>query len=326
MSPLKCRSAWRTGLEPWGREKNDGFRVARMLPAAADLRETAQVTRSGIDETGASSATAAATAARAPSGFRVAEGAKPEPYTNTGWAQEVVHEQTGLEMAFIPTGQFQMGSRTTPEETSQRYGGDIEWMKCERPVHTVRITRPFYMGKYEVTQEVWHRIMGTRPAFLKDDRRPIELVTWHECAEFLEKAGDGLRFPSEAEWEYACRAGTDTAFHFGNDASDLHRYAWYKGSSAERTHPVGEKLPNPWGLYDMHGNVFEMCADYFDKDYYQQSPVDDPAGPQKGAYGVIRGGSWLWKAVDCRSAMRSIADPATSHYMVGFRAAKTIEE
>jgi len=236
---------------------------------------------------------------RVPEGFRAKDGTKPEPHTNTGWAHEVVHEETGIEMVFIPAGEFQMGSPAS--ERDQSIQG--------RPVHTVRITRPFYVGKYEVTQEEWRKVMGSNPSVFKGERKPVHYVSWNACQEFLSKAGDGLRLPTEAEWEYACRAGTTTAFSFAGDASDLGRYAWYKGNSARNVHPVGGKLPNPWGLYDMHGNVLEWCADWHDSHYYSRSPRDDPQGPSSGSVRVLRGGALGDPPEHCRSFFRWAGRP-----------------
>ena len=206
----------------------------------------------------------------------------------------MIHEKTGIERVFIPAGEFQMGS----SDSGKGRGSE------EGPVHRVRITRPFYMGKYEVTQGEWQRIMGENPSHFKGDRNPVEKVSWNDCQEFLSRAGDGLRLPTEAQWEYACRAGSRERFCFGSDDASLGGYAWYSGNSGETTHPVGEKIPNAWGLYDMHGNVWEWCADWYDGGYYANSPAEDPQGPSSGQFRVLRGGSWVIGAVLCRSANR----------------------
>ena len=249
---------------------------------------------------------------RVPEGFRAKEGTKAEPYSNTGYAKQVIHEKTGIEMVFIPAGEFRMGSNSGSSD--------------EKPVHTVKITRPFYMGKYEVTQGEWQRVMGTNPSHFKGDRSPVELVGWEKCQAFAAKAGDGLGLPTEAEWEYACRAGTATAYSFGDDASDLGRYAWYDSNSGDKTHPVGGKLPNAWGLFDMHGNVWEWCSDWLHESYYARSPTDDPQGPSScswRSWRVHRGGSCYSERQVCRSATRSTPpDPAMATSGAGFRVAR----
>jgi formylglycine-generating enzyme required for sulfatase activity len=247
---------------------------------------------------------------KVPKGFQLKPGATAEPYTNTGWAKEVVHEKTGVEMVFIPAGEFEMGSNDGEGE--------------EKPVHRVRITHPFYMGKCEVTQGQWQRLMGNNPSNFKGvDRLPVEGVSWYDCQEFLKKAGEGLKLPTEAQWEYACRAGTKTQYSFGNGEGQLGKYAWYGGNSGEMTHPVGEKSPNAWGLYDMHGNVWEWCADGFDGNYYSNSPAEDPKGPHWKQERVVRGGSWInIIAGYCRSAGRTGVRPDYSSTGGGFRPVK----
>lgn len=257
---------------------------------------------------------------RFPVGFVAAPDKGAEPYANTGWAEEVVHKKTGIEMVFIPAGVFMMGSDAHRPEAM--------------PAHQVRITKPFYLGKYEVTKEQWQAVMGSglwhfkdsdswqtmMERYLKGDPRiPIAWVSWDNCQEFLAKAGNGLRLPTEAEWEYACRAGTTTAYSFGEDAGELGRYAWYLDNSGKRTHPVGTRPPNAWGLYGMHGNVFEWCEDWYDEKYYSKSPVDDPPGPRNGKWRVIRSGSWSSRYADCRSFERHYHDQPLGNGFIGFR-------
>ena len=204
-----------------------------------------------------------------------------------------------LDLVLIPAGEFMMGS---PD--SDRDGFD--W---EKPQHKVRITKPFYLGKYLVTQEQWQTVMDSNPSLLKGPKNPVEQVSWEDCQKFLGKlntksaAGGGkFQLPSEAQWEYACRAGSKTRYCFGDDEKQLGEYAWYDKNSGGKTHPVGEKKPNAWGLYDMHGGVWEWCADWY-KDY-KESPVDDPMGAATGSFRVFRGGSWYFPAGGCRSAFR----------------------
>jgi formylglycine-generating enzyme required for sulfatase activity len=247
---------------------------------------------------------------RVPPGFRAGEGATPEPYTNTGWAKEIVHEKTGVEMVFIPAGEFMMGS---PAEEKGR-------LQNEGPVQRVRITKPFYMGKHEVVQSQWQEVIGSDPShFGGSAGLPVETVSWDDCQRFLHKAGNRLRLPTEAQWEYACRAGARTRFSFGNDEGELGAHAWYGENGERETHDVGQKKPNAWGLYDMHGNLWEWCADWYDDKYCAGSPANDPQGPNDGVLRVFRGGSWGGGPGNCRSARRSGGTPDYRTYGIGFR-------
>ncbi len=216
-----------------------------------------------------------------------------------------------MEFVRIPSGSFYMGS--TPSEA----GRDDN----EGPVHDVRITRPFYMGKYEVTQAQWKAVMGTTvrqqrdkaiiPWNLKGEGpgHPMYYVSWEEAVEFCNRLGRNFRLPTEAEWEYACRAGSQMRFYYGDDPnySELDQHAWYYGNSDNETHPVGQKKPNAWGLYDMHGNVSECCSDrYVILGNYEGAGSVDPTGPAfaNGSLRICRGGSWLEKPNICRSASR----------------------
>ncbi|MBM3846810.1 MAG: formylglycine-generating enzyme family protein [Verrucomicrobia bacterium] len=231
---------------------------------------------------------------RVPPGCRAAAGTKAETYTKSGWAQAIVHEATGMEMVYIPAGNFLMGSSTT-ELGRSRFGHLVE------VPHRVTLTRGFYMGKYEVTQAQWEKVMGYNPSLFEKtgQEAPVDTVSWDECQTFGKKAGGGLRLPTEAEWEYACRAGTEEPY-----AGDLDEMGWYLGNSKGTTHAVGKKKPNAWGLYDMHGNVWEWCQDFHDK--YPAEAVTDPAGPTKKdeSQAILRGGSWADYANYCRSATR----------------------
>jgi formylglycine-generating enzyme required for sulfatase activity len=214
------------------------------------------------------------------------------------------------------------------------------------PEHRVRITRPFYLGRYHVTEEEYQRIMGANPstfsaAFRRDfyflilnhntKRLPVETVSWEEAAEFCRKlsnlpeekaAGRAYRLPSEAQWEYACRAGNTGRFGFNShgmpEQQVLRAYGVFMPDGTP--HPVGTLKPNAWGLYDMHGNVWEWCQDWYDKDYYAKSPADDPTGPLGGSSRVIRGGCCAAPAWRCRSAFRTYLDPGVrSTALLGFR-------
>ncbi len=248
---------------------------------------------------------------RVPKGFSAKAGTNPEPYSQTGWAQEIVQNRTGIEMVFIPSGEFMMGGSE----------GETEYA-CpeERPVHRVKITKPFYMGKYEVTQGEWQKVPGGNPNRAKGSSRlVVSGVLWTECQDFCQRAGDGLALPTEAQWEYACRAGTRTAYSFGDDREELKAYGWDNQCGHDRTSEVGLKKPNGWGLYDMHGNVCEWCQDWYDQRYYGRSPLDDPRGPEKGKARVVRGGGWPDNPRGCRSASRDQCEPQVQRDWAGFR-------
>lgn len=254
---------------------------------------------------------------RVPEGFRSAPGALAEPYTETGWAQEIIHETTGISLIYIPAGSFTMGS---PED-EDGHGDD------EGPCHQVTLTQGYYLGKYEVTQAQWEKLMGNNPSDFKKAgaRAPVEQVSWDDCQAFCLKAGSGLRLPTEAEWEYACRAGTTTPFHYGNslDASMANfdgnfpygqaKPGEFRGSTVE----IGRFMPNAWGLYDMHGNVWEWCQDWYSD--YENKSVKNPAGPETGAIRVLRGGGWNGQARSCRTTYRGGISPDGRHGGSGFR-------
>lgn len=223
-----------------------------------------------------------------------------------------------MEFVLIPAGEFNMGS---PQNEA---GRDDD----EGPVHRVKIANAFYMGKYEVTQKQWRDIMGTDPSYFKGDNLPVEQVSWNEVQEFIsrlnEKEGiDKYRLPSEAEWEYATRAGTTTRFYFGDDATKLGDYEWYDMNSGRETHEVGQKKPNPWGLYDMQGNVWEWVQDAYHTSY-NDAPTDGSAWVGNGTHRVIRGGSFDYYAGHLRSANRNDRDPGYRHYSTGFRLLKVL--
>jgi formylglycine-generating enzyme required for sulfatase activity len=233
----------------------------------------------------------------------------------------------GMEFVPIPRDKFMMGSR--PSEP--RRGLD-EFQ------HEVEITRPFYLGAFEVTQEQYETVMKKNPSrFTRKNGggpdHPVDNVSWENAVAFCNalsgleeerKAGRVYRLPTEAEWEYACRAGTTTAYCFGDDPGKLGEYAWYSANADGRTHEVGTKKPNAWGLYDMHGNAWEWCADWHDADYYRTGPRQDPAGPDKGARRVLRGGSYSNGADLCRSASREKRTPTEASDTFGFRVACTL--
>jgi len=228
----------------------------------------------------------------------------PEP-------SKTLRNSMGMDFVLIPAGEFQMGSNAETVFAN------------EKPVHTVRISRAFYLGKYEVTQGQWQAVMGNNPSRFKGDANlPVENISWEKAQEFIRRLnarenGVVYRLPTEAEWEYAARAGTTTEYSFGNDARQLGTYAWYYGNAGEQTYVVGQKQPNTWGLYDMHGNVWEWVHDWYGP--YTAAAVVNPTGPTAGSSRVLRGGGWIYDAADCRSANRDYAAPGNRDDNLGLR-------
>ena len=239
-----------------------------------------------------------------------------------------VQQSVTTNMIYIPKGTFTMGS---PTGEVGRSGDETQ--------HAVVLTSGFYMCKYLVRQADYRALMGVNPSnftatngFIPEDlRRPVEMVSWNDatsyCAQFTQQEavagrlapGWEYRLPTEAEWEYACRAGTTTRFSYGDDPEyeDLTSYAWYYANNDVCTHPVGQKRPNPWGLFDMSGNLYEWCQDWYGN--YPSGTVTDPQGPDTGQHRVTRGGHWMSAGADCRSASRYHYAPATRNDLVGFR-------
>ena len=220
-------------------------------------------------------------------------------------------------MVWCPAGTFMMG-RLSNEQDS-----DAD----ESPQHQVTLSQGFWMGKYEVTQAQWQAVMGTNPShFTGDLNRPVEQINWSDVQSFLTAintlTSKTFRLPSDAEWEYACRAGTSTRFFWGDDASygQIGNYTWYDTNSGDSTHPVGEKWPNAFGLFDMSGNVWELCQDWYGN--YTAGAVTDPAGPASGTYRVLRGGGIYDEAQYCRSADRDYFAPTYKYYDLGIRLAR----
>jgi len=217
-----------------------------------------------------------------------------------------------MKLVRIPAGKFVMGSPKT--EAGRR---------SDEGPHWVKISKAFYMGVTEVTQIQYQSIMGKNPSRFTGPQNPVEQVSWDDatafCAALSKKTGRAVRLPSEAQWEYACRAGTKTRFSFGGDDKGLDAHGWYNANSGGKTHPVGQKKPNAWGLYDMHGNVWEWCRDWYDEKFYANAKNVDPENTTKSSARVLRGGSWYYYPQSCRAAIRSrsTSDYRGSHF--GFR-------
>ncbi len=274
-------------------------------------------------------------------GFRLAlvlAGRTPEPARKPTSRRTTVSKQPkeltidvpgGVKMEFvlIPAGEFMMGSSEAERQIAlvqETDGWAKERIPTEGPQHNVKITQRFYLGKYEVTQAQWQAVMGNNPSRFKDPMHPVKQVSWDDIQPFLaklnaafQKKGMLFRLPTEAEWEYACRAGTTTAFYFGDNPALLAQHGWFKDNSGGKTHPVGQGQPNPWGLYDMHGNVWEWCSDWYGADYYAKSPPADPTGPPTGSHRVYRGGGWSSPARHCRAAFRDHFNPGDRHFHLG---------
>ena len=224
-------------------------------------------------------------------------------------------------MVRIPGGKFMMGDKD----------------EVDAPLHEVTV-RSFSMDKNLVTQEHFQRLMGVNPSRWKGEQNPVEQLRWSDAIKFCNKRSEaeglqpcynlttlecnfeanGYRLPTEAEWEYACRAGTTTAYFFGDSPAKLGTYAWFDKNAGGHPRPVGQKQPNPWGLYDMAGNVWQWCNDFYKVDYYQESPPENPRGPSQGPNRVLRGGAWRFGADSCRSGYRYNENPGQSDVCFGY--------
>ena len=257
--------------------------------------------------------------------------------------EQVVVLPGGTHMTFvwIEPGTFQMGALLSEEDKRLKQLVGVDYSRDTRPVHEVELSAGFWLGKYVVTQGQWEAIMGTTP-WRDDDGLDKELVqsnpshpavyiSWDDAQELIHQLNsatgeDVYRLPTEAEWEYACRAGTTTLWSFGNEESEFAYYAWYRGNTVDRdekyAHAVGQHRPNAWGLHDMHGNVWEWVQDWYDKDYYKRSPSMDPLGPTSGSDRVLRGGDFTDPVMNYRSASRMRGAPDTRDWYVGVRLLK----
>ena len=219
-----------------------------------------------------------------------------------------------MEMIWCEPGEFMMGS--DPDEEG-RFSDETQ--------HKVTLRRGFWLGKYEVTQEQWLSVMKEQRAKFPGEGHPQDSISWDDCKHFIEQVnafvGGGVRLPTEAEWEYACRAGSSTPFSGGEKLEDV---AWYAANSCGQPQRVGTKAPNSWGFYDMHGNLLEWCSDWYSK-LYERDAID-PKGSVVGSFRVLKGGCWFFFARDCRSAYRLKRDPEIRNCLYGFRLAMSQKE
>ena len=271
-----------------------------------------------------------------------------KPTEGDGFARQVsldLGKGRKMKLRLAPAGKFMMGSSFSLEETMRRYGGKPKHLSCEYPSHEVTISKPFYIGVYEVTQAEWKSVMGTEPWLVTNketgevgpqtqtkagDDYPADWMTSYQAIEFCEtlskKTGRKVSLPTEAQWEYACRAGSTKPYCYGDDPKKIGEYAWYWGNTRNAqppeiyAHRVGTKKPNAWGLYDMHGNLWEFCSDWYDEEFYARSPKVDPENTKETKLRSIRGGSWHNGSREARATMRSSwTGPKYVHYNYGFR-------
>jgi formylglycine-generating enzyme required for sulfatase activity len=255
--------------------------------------------------------------------------AMPTPDLKTG---ETFTNSIGMKLVYIPPGEFMMGSRDSAAEVARKVrNAKSGYFTPEHPQHRVKITNGFYMGTTEVTQFQYEEIMNNNPSHFRGEEYPVETVSWNDAVEFCkrlsEKEGKTYRLPTEAEWEYACRAGTTTPFYTGetistSQANYCGNYVYGNGTKGiyrKQTMPVGSFSANDFGLYNMHGNVWEWCQDFYEANYYANSPITDPQGPSSGTFRVVRGGFWYFSPGFCRSAARAWFTPDKRANTRGFR-------
>jgi formylglycine-generating enzyme required for sulfatase activity len=245
----------------------------------------------------------------------------PDDTSSENKSESETKIESGTNMVLLPGGTFIMGDED-----------EIDALPHEVSVGS------FYIDTHLVTQEQYEKLMEDNPSRWKGDKNPVEQMRWSDAVKYCNArseseghqacydlntwkcnfAANGYRLPTEAEWEYACRAGTTTNYFFGDDASKLKAYAWFEDNSGSKPRPVGQKPANPWGLFDMHGNVWEWCNDFYKVDYYQESPKENPRGPEAGETRVLRGGAWKFSAESCNSAYRYNENPGYADVCFGY--------
>ncbi len=237
-----------------------------------------------------------------------------------GQQLKAITNSIGMKLVLIHAGSFTMGS---PDDEVGRLRNETS--------HEVTLTKSYYLGTYEVTQDQYGKVMGKNPSKFTGAKNPVDMVSWDDAVSFCKKlskmpeekaAGREYRLPTEAEWEYACRANSGSAYCFGDSADSLEEYGWFSENAERNTHPVGEKKPNRWGLYDMHGNVWEWCEDWSAD--YPSGEAADPQGPREDSTRVRRGGCWFFVAKYCRAAMRDAGVPTLRSADIGFRVALSL--
>ena len=262
-----------------------------------------------ISEGQTASISGSLTSTASTSGTNVLSSSSSSPSGNT--ITIPVKNGISIEMVKVEAGSFNMGA--TPEMQAP--------YEVEKPVHRVTLTNNYYIGKYEVTQALWQAVMGSNPSYFKGDDLPVEQVSWNDCQDFISKlnamTGKRFRLPSEAEWEYAARGGKKSRGYQYSGSNTLGDVAWYEGNSGSKTHAVGTKQPNELGIYDMTGNVYEWCQDWYGS--YSSSPQTNPIGAVSGSSRVDRGGSWFFTAKHCRSSYRFNLTPGYRLNFLGLR-------
>jgi len=346
-----CRSAFRNAIPQSYRSNNDGFRVVRELNVPATTASVTPPLPPGV-----APKRIATTVGPQPPLTKAPFDAKQARTHQEAWAKHlgVSVEYTssiGMKFVLIPPGEFTMGSTDEQIEAALKsaeamkadQGTKDRIRKTERPQHKVVISKPFLMSATEVTIGQYKKFSATgfvteaekaavndpkvqtylNPGYSVTDDSPAASLTWNDAVAYCQwlstQEKKVVRLPTEAEWEYACRAGTTTQFSFGEDESELVKYAWYSKNAGGRSHPVGTLLPNPFGLYDMHGLLFEWCGDWYDETWYEKSPSKDSGGPSDGTSRVLRGGRWGTDSIDCRSNYRHSLAPSSRYNGNGFR-------
>lgn len=233
--------------------------------------------------------------------------------SSTNSNRQRILQELADNMVYVQGGTFTMGA--TNEQGSDAY-------YSEKPAHSVTLSS-YYIGKTEVTQELWEAVMGSNPSYFKGNRKPVERVSWNDCQTFISKlnalTGKNYRLPTEAEWEFAARGGIKSKGYKYSGSNTLADVAWYAGNSGNTPHDVGTKSPNELGLYDMSGNVDEWCNDWYGDKYYSSSPSNNPTGPGSGSNRVYRGGGWSSFAWYCRSSYRCNLAPGYRGNFLGLR-------
>jgi formylglycine-generating enzyme required for sulfatase activity len=320
MARTDCRSALRNWGGPRDRNLDGGFRVAAGRSVALPDKPPLDKRQPVKSQPEPHKAISPPPLTVAP--FDNAQANRHQATSAKDLGMEVeITNSIGMKLVLIPAGEFLMGSPDLEEDA--------------KPQHQVRITRPFYLGVFEVTQAEYERVIGLNPSHFRGagGAAPVERVSWDDAQAFCVKlsalaeeqaAGRRYRLPTEAEWEYACRAGSTLRYGFDESEELLGDHAWYRSNAGSTTHPVGQKKPNAWGLYDMQGNAYEWCSDWYDATYYGQlvgKVAVDPAGPASALNRVLRGGNWNFHAYHCRMAFRGECSPELRDCGNGFRVA-----